>query len=139
MGKHLSLVIVLLLLGCHNRISSENLILLNGYWEIEKVILPNGETKEYELNTTIDYIEIKDLSGFRKKVYPKFDGTFDTSNDAELFSIVAQNDGFEIHYKTELSTWIEVLKTLSENSFSVTNAEQITYYYKRFEPVNVIR
>ena len=139
MGKYWSLVIVLLLLGCQNKISSENLILLNGYWEIEKVTLSNGETKEYELNTAVDYIQIKDVKGFRKKVYPKFDGSIDTSNDAEQFSIVEQNERFEIHYKTEFSTWVEVLKTLSEDSFSVTNTAQITYYYKRFEPVNVIR
>ena len=32
---------------------------LNGYWEIEKVTFPNGETKDYSVSTTIDYIELK--------------------------------------------------------------------------------
>ena len=99
--------------------------------------MPDGQTKEYKVNTTVDYIELNELSGYRKKVYPKFDGTYDTSNDTEQFKIVKQEDHFEIHYKTELSEWEEVLISLDEDSFLVTNAENISYYYKRFEPINV--
>jgi len=135
----MSFGIFLLLVGCQNKVSQEELTLLNGYWEIEKVILPDGQTKEYKVNTAVDYIEVQDLSGFKKKVYPKFDGTFDTSNDAEKFTILEQQDGFEIHYKSELSEWSEIIKSLTMNSFSVTNAENITYSYKRFEPINAIK
>jgi hypothetical protein len=137
MNKVVSFGIFLMLVACQNKVSQEELTLLNGYWEIEKVTLANGQTKEYKVNTTVDYIEVKELSGYRKKVYPKFDGTFDTSNDAEQFTIIVQQDRFEIHYKNELSEWVEVLKSLDGNSFSVTNTENITYYYKRFEPINV--
>ncbi len=133
----MSFGIFLLLVGCLNKISQEELNHLNGYWEIERVLLPNGQTKEYKVNTAVDYIEVSDFSGFRKKVYPKFDGTFDTSNDAENFTILERQDGFEIHYRSELSEWSEIIESLTKNSFSVTNAENITYSYKRFEPVNV--
>ena len=137
MNKVASFGIFLMLVACQNKVSQEALTLLNGYWEIEKVTLANGQTKEYNINTTADYIELTELSGYRKKVYPKFDGTFDTSNDAEQFTISKQQDRFEIHYKNELSEWVEVLESLDGNSFSVTNTENITYYYKRFEPINV--
>lgn len=137
MNKVVFFGIFLLLVACQNKISQEELTLLNGYWEIDKVTMANGQTKEYKVNTTIDYIEVKELSGYRKKVYPKFDGTFDTSDDAEHFTIIMQQDRFEIHYKSELSEWVEVLKSLDSSSFSVTNTENITYYYKRFEPINM--
>ena len=137
MNKIVLFGIFLMLVACQNKVSREELTLLKGYWEIEKVTLANGQTKEYKVNTTVDYIEVKELSGYRKKVYPKFDGTFDTSNDAEQFTIIEHQDRFEIHYKSELSEWVEALKSLDENSFSVTNTENITYYYKRFEPINV--
>ena len=60
-----------ILTACQNKVTHEDLPFLNGYWEIEKVNMPDGQTKEYTINTTVDYIEMKDLSGFRKKVYPK--------------------------------------------------------------------
>ena len=135
MKKIVAFAVLIFLVACQKKVSEEELSLLNGYWEIEKVTMANGQTKEYSVNTAVDYIEIKELSGFRKKVYPKFDGTFDTSNDAEKFSIVQKEGRFEIHYKTKLSEWIEILESLSNDSFTVTNAENITYNYKRFEPV----
>ena len=137
MNKIVPFGIFLMLVACQNKISQEKLSFLNGYWEIEKVTLANGQTKEYKVNTTVDYIEVTELSGYRKKVYPKFDGTFDTSNDAEQFTFILQQDSIEMHYKSELSEWVEVLESLDEDSFSVTNTENITYYYKRFEPINV--
>lgn len=114
MNKVVSFGIFLMLVACQNKVLQEELTLLNGYWEIEKVTLANGQTKEYKVNTTLDYIEVKALSGYRKKVYPKFDGTFDTSNDAEQFTIIVQQDRFEMHYKSELSEWVEVLKSLED-------------------------
>ena len=128
--------IFILLVACQNKVSEEELSPLNGYWEIEKVTMANGQTREYKVNTVVDYIEVRESSGFRKKVYPKFDGTFDTSNDAEKFSIVQKKNKFELHYKTKLSEWIEVLESLGNDSFTVTNTENITYDYKRFEPVD---
>ena len=137
MRHSIFLAVVLLCTSCQQKITTGDLDLLNGYWEIAQVRMANGETKTYTINTTVDYIEVTGTSGFRKKVYPNLDGTFDTSNDAEQFDLTEGPKGFEFHYKTELSEWVEQLTTLDENSFSVTNASHITYSYKRFEPINV--
>jgi len=80
--------LIFIFLGCSNSVSKEDLQNLNGYWEIEKVVFPNGETKDFKVSTTIDYIETEMSKGFRKKMQPKFDGTYTTSNDAELFTIL---------------------------------------------------
>lgn len=125
------------ILGCSNKISEEDLRNLNGYWEIQQVTFADGKVKEYTVNTSLDYIQIDGLKGFRKKVYPKFDGTYDTSNDAEFFLIIAHEGNFEFNYKNELSQWKETIITLSSNKFSVIDKENITYVYKRFQPINV--
>ncbi len=139
MGK-ISVVIgiVLLCIGCTDKVSQEDLRHLNGYWEITKVTFPNGSSKEYNLNLSVDYIEYNDLKGFRKKVQPKLDGTYDTSNDSELFTILEKEGVFELYYKNDLSEWKEQIVALSENNFTVVNAENITYTYKRFQPINVM-
>ena len=61
-------LLCLLILGCSE--NPENYIEhIGGYWEIEKVIMPNGTKKEYRINETIDYITVNDsLKGFRKKL-----------------------------------------------------------------------
>ncbi|MCK5442389.1 MAG: hypothetical protein KAJ23_10900 [Maribacter sp.] len=136
MEKTMAMGVFLLLVGCKNEVSQEDIALLNGYWEIDEVTMVDGKTKSYTVSTTIDYIEIKELSGYRKKVYPKFDGTYDTSNDAEPFTIVSKDDIFEIHYENELSKWVEKIESLDYVSFTVVNEEGVNYTYKRFIPIN---
>ena len=136
--KYLSfLSVVLCLIGCSNSVSKEDLNHLNGYWEIEKVVFVNGGSKEFKASSTIDYIELEGLKGYRKKMQPKFNGSYTTSNDAEFFSIVEKEGVFQFSYKTELSEWTEKITTLSENKFSVVNQDTITYQYKRFEPITI--
>ena len=123
--------------GCYNKVSIADLKNLNGYWEIKQVTFSDGKTKGYKMSTSIDYIEIDGLNGFRKKVYPKFDGTYDTSNDAEFFVIRVQEGNFDFNYATEFSAWKEVINTISSDDFSVIGEDNITYEYKRFQPINV--
>lgn len=127
-------VAVLFLTAC-NRISEKDLMHLNGYWEIQEVILADGTTKTYDISTTVDYIEldVKTLKGFRKKVQPNLTGTYQTSDHAEFFELIYKDNSWVLVYKTAFETWEEKLYKLDETSFSVKNVDQITYVYKRFE------
>jgi len=140
--RSISVLILFLIFGCSSSVSEESLDLLNGYWEIEEVIFPDGSTKDYNVNTSIDYILVEDKKGYRKKVQPKFNGMYNTSNDADLFSILEREGLFTISYTSENNDGLvaqrsEELISLSENKFSVRNADGLTYNYKRFEPINV--
>jgi hypothetical protein len=125
------------LLGCQNKVDQLDLPLLNGYWEIAKVTFPDGSTKEYTVNTSVDYIEVNDQKGFRKKVQPNFKGTYVTSDDAEMFTIHENAGVITLNYKTDLSEWREKILNLSKNSFTVLSEENIQYRYKKFEPINI--
>lgn len=135
--KKLIYLSFLFFVACQSEVSKEDLKQLNGYWEIKTVVFPDGTTKEYKSSSTVDYFEIENLKGFRKKVQPKLNGTYDTSNDAELFTIVKKERGFQMVYKNELSEWSETLLSLHETSFSVVNKEGVRYDYNRFEPIEL--
>ena len=130
-------ILLVLLVGCNSKVAKEDLQQLNGYWEIEKVSFPNGETKDFISSTTIDYIELDGMKGFRKKVQPKFNGTFETSNDAELFTIVQNGEVFVLNYSGSVNSWKEEMISISKDNFSVTNQDTLTYNYKRYEPLNL--
>ena len=136
--RYIYIIVALIgLAGCQNKVSKLDLPHLNGYWEIERVTFPDGSKKEYAVSTSIDYIEVKNFKGFRKKVRPNFNGTYVTSNDAEMFTI-SENEGiFSLNYKTDLSEWREKIVGLSENGFTVINEENIKYHYKKFEPIDL--
>lgn len=137
MKKITILIVLMLFTSCFNRINEADLSQLNGYWEIEKVIFPDGQMKQYTINETVDFIKMDSLKGYRKKMKPTFEGTYITSDDAELFTISKQENRYLVTYKTPGDDWSETIKAISSNNFSVTNSENITYVYKRYEPINI--
>ena len=118
-------------------VTEDKLHLLNGYWEIEKVTFPNGGEKEYKMSTTIDFIQLEGLKGFRKKMNPRFDGNYETSDDAEPFEVLISEETYILSYENKLSTWQETLTALTEDNFSIQNEDGIQYHYKRFEPISI--
>jgi hypothetical protein len=137
MAKYLILVSALFFISCNTTINKEQLHLLNGYWEIKEVTFTDGTKKEYKINSTVDFIFLDSLKGYRKKVNPKFNGTFETSDDAEPLSIRIASDSTFMVYKTDFNSWEEVLISLSKTNFSVQNEQGITYHYQRYEPINI--
>jgi len=128
---------VLTFLGCSQNISQDDLQFLNGYWEIREVKFPDGTKKEYKVSALVDYIELEGMNGLRKKVSPKFDGTFIATEDSESFKLIRKGEGFEMYYKNKLSDWTEKLSSLSEDSFTVSTLDNISYTYQRFHNINV--
>ena len=133
----ISLLCGLMLIGCNKNRESE-IINLSGYWEIEKVIFPNGETKIYKYNDAIDYISINDsLKGFRKKLKPNFDGSFSKSNDEEGITLKIENDSLNLYYKTPYTNWKETVLEVSATDLKILNSNEIVYLYKRYEPLDL--
>ena len=137
MLKYFGLLGLLCCISCSTQVDREELDLLNGYWEIKEVTFSDGTKKEYPMSTTVDYIRLDSLQGFRKKVDPKFNGTFETSDDAESFSIAFENDSIFMNYETPLNAWKEALLSLSTEKFSVKSEQGIIYSYKRFRPIKI--
>ena len=136
MQKLVYLLLFFNFMACSENISVSDLNHLNGYWEIKEVEFPGGERKEYDVNTTIDYLEYHDMNGFRKKVQPAFDGTYVTSSDAESFQISERDGSFWMSYRNNLSSWEERILVISKTELVVRNKEGLSYHYRRFQPIN---
>lgn len=117
-------------------VSEDKLDLINGYWEIDRVEFPNGGEKQYRMSTDVDFIQLEGLKGFRKKMKPRFDGNFETSDDAEPFEIKMNEEIYSLVYKNKLSEWSETLTAISKDNFSIKNEDGVLYHYKRFEPIS---
>lgn len=138
MKKILGIVFLILLAGCTSGVDPEKLPLLNGYWEIEKVVFPDGSSKSYTVNTAVDFVQFEGREGYRKKVQPEIGGTYRTSDDAENFSVIEKSGQLIIQYINADITWEETLVSLSEDRFVVLNDAGISYHYKRYESLNIV-
>lgn len=127
------LALVLVLSSCANPNFQDMRSNMNGYWEIQSVTLKDGTIKNFNISTTIDYIEIlNDSMGLRKKVAPKLDGSFSINKSSERFVIAIEADNLRLHYTTPFSNWKETVVYVDDEILVIVNDEEKVYSYKRF-------
>ena len=133
----LILMLLVMVTSCKKAITETAIRKINGYWEIEKVILVDGTKKDYKINPTIDYFEVKDKKGFRQKVMPQLDGTYTTNNLKEIISISNENGDYYINYTTSFGKWKEEILELEDSVLVVKNAANLEYHYKKQIPFSL--
>ena len=138
MKKTVILLLLFVLSSCHQKITQQDITKINGYWEIEKVNLPNGTEKKYTINETYDYFEIKGTSGFRKKVNPQLNGRFLVNNQSEKVSISYEKDKTFLVYKTPFANWKEEIISLEDQKMVLINSAKMEYTYKKAGPINLL-
>ena len=133
--KYISLLcFALVLISCQTSVNKEDIQKLNGYWEIKQVTLADGNTKDYKVNETIDYFELKDNKGFRQKVMPQFDGNFKTNGFKETIKIIQNDKTFLIEYSTKYGKWKEEILSIEDSTLVLKNKDNLEYTYKKFKP-----
>ena len=137
MKRFVILLLVALAIGCSKN-PETYLDHINGYWEIESVVLADGTKKDYTYNETIDFFNITDsLKGYRKKLKPNFDGKFNTSKDIETLKLVIENDSLNAYYSTPFAKWKETILFADSLQLKVINKDKNVYLYKRYIPLKL--
>ena len=129
--------IAVLLSSCKQNVTTADIAKINGYWEIEKAILPGGEKKDYKINEAIDYFEIKDKKGFRKKVYPQLDGKYLVNDLQENVSISDSSGIYFVNYKTDYAKWKEQIIEIHDSILVLKNKANLEYHYKKPIPFSL--
>lgn len=124
---------------CKQSIKPEEISLINGYWEIEKVVFDNGKEKLYQANESYDYFKINAKNkGFRKKVMPQLDGTFLVNDSYETIKLNEVNDTFNVEYTTSQAKWKEEIIAISKEKLVLKNNEDCEYHYKKAATINIL-
>lgn len=132
-----ALALSFLLISCTTSVNQSSLKNLNGYWEVEKVVFPDGSEKTLPPSETHDYYEFNNPKGFRKKVTPLITGNYLVNDLKDEFVIATKEGKYYMNYKTFLSAWSEQIKSIDENQLVLESEEHYTYYYKRPQTFSV--
>ena len=117
---------------------TKNLQYMNGYWEINSVMIEGKEIKNYPFSGTIDYFILDEKNkGFRKKVKPKIDGSFEINMHEIKFEIeMKKNDIYLVYGKGK--NFVESVVKLDSTKMVLKNMDGFVYEYKRFLPNNFL-
>ena len=111
---------------------------VEGCWEIEQVKKDGKIIKTFKVNTVIDYFKINsDRTGFRKKLKPNFQGTFETSEDVLNFKLKLKNNTLLLEYTDNDTTYSEEIVSASATALVLANTDGFLYHYKPYEPLNL--
>lgn len=139
MKKIYYLTFLLLLASCIS-VDKEDLQNLNGYWEVTKVIQPDGKEVNFNISTIYDFYEINaDYKGIYKKASPQLDGTFIVDEYQEDIEIIEDNKDFKIKFYSEFDDRELTIVEITGNKLILKNTDQKTYYYKKAEPIKLLQ
>ena len=125
------IILFFFIISCDRQI---NLDLINGYWEIVSVSKNNEFVKEYPFSNAVDFFIIDSLNnGYRKKIKPKINGSFEITLHEIPISIKNSNNFYEIKYYSTGNQYVETISKLDQNRLVIKNSEGIIFSYKRFE------
>lgn len=133
----LTLLVTATLISCNQKINDKDIAKINGYWEIEFVKLPDGKKKDYKINEAIDYFEVKDKKGYRKKVYPQLDGKYLVNDQKEKVTISDSSGIYFVNYKTDYAKWKEQIIEIHDSVLVLKNKANLEYHYKKPIPFSL--
>lgn len=136
MKKASFFLLALLTIACNTEDHKEQLKHLNGYWEIDQVQFSKDSIRDFSISEHIDYFEIADGSGFRKKVTPQFDGSYKVNpKTSEEVKAVIEDGELTLYYSTPFDSWKEQVLKASDKKLSLKNNRGIIYNYNRYTPL----
>jgi hypothetical protein len=129
MTRFILLFLILGISACSNSVEDQ-VAQLEGYWNIEKVVLSDGSEKEFPFSNHMDFFVIEGSNGMKHRVSPKYDGTMVDygspvpfkwdDQDGEL--VLTFNEGDESYQQTVVTSTSKELVLLHENGTK--------YYYQ---------
>lgn len=135
MKKIITLLLASLLYSCQSDVINY-IPYVEGYWEIVSATKDKKKIKDFKISGTIDYFKINDnLSGYRKKVTPRFDGAFEISQDQSNFKLSIEDHQLWINYNSNGVVYKEQILRANEASLIISNSNGFCYYYKTYEPL----
>ena len=135
MKQLLALLLIISLNSCRSDVTTY-IPFIEGYWEIVSVTKDQNKIKEFKISGSVDYFKVNEnLSGYRKKVTPRFDGAFEMSQHQSEFTLSVDKDQLWIQYDNNAVFFREEIIRANESSLIISNNDGFIYTYKPYEPL----
>ena len=135
MKQLITLSLIFLLNSCKSDVSTY-IPFVEGYWEIVSVAKNQKKIKDYKMSGSIDFFKVNsDLSGYRKKLTPKFDGTFEMSQHKTEFILNMKDNHLWVNYTNNDVVYSEEIIRANNSSLILSNSDGFVYTYKPYEPL----
>lgn len=125
------LVFTLILTSC-NQNPEDQIAQLEGYWNIEEVRLPDGNTKEFPFSNHMDYFVINGNKGMKHRVSPRYDGTFVDYGSPIPFKWEESDGMLTLHFADGDNAYQQTLESVSKEELVLLHENGTKYTYTAY-------
>ena len=131
MKKIAVIIVALVLFSCKEKVALGQIDKIKGYWQITKVETAEGEKKEYPVNENYEYFDIKNKTGFHKKVRWQPMGTFLVDDLQEKMTASEKDGEVVLNFSSEFGKHSEKVIELSDSLLVLESEEGADFHYKK--------
>ena len=125
----LTLFIGMLLMSCSSGVKQQDLPNLEGYWRISKAVSPSGEVRTFTATVDVDFFQLDEKKGLRKKLKPLLGNQYSSSNNYVPFTINCANKNCIISYSKKGVRWEEEIMRLDAEELRLKDARGVVFHY----------
>lgn len=133
MKQLLALFTVVLLTSCGSNISDQ-LIHIEGYWNIENVTLPDGSEREFPFSNHMDHFEIEGKQGIKYRVSPTYDGGFVNYGSPVNFTCEELDGELQLLFKDGEQSYTQTVVEATETELVLQHENGTIYTYSSYNP-----
>lgn len=133
MKQLLTLFTVVLFTSCGSNISDQ-LIHIEGYWNIENVTLPDGSEREFPFSNHMDHFEIEGKLGIKYRVSPTYDGGFVNYGSPVNFTCEELDGELQLLFKDGEQSYTQTLVKATETELVLQHENGTIYTYSSYDP-----
>lgn len=132
MKKYIVLILAITLTACSS--NEEKIKAIEGYWNIDEVILPNGSEREFPFSNHMDHFEINGFKGVKNRVSPTYDGGFISYGNPIYFKWEEKDGDLLLTFQEGEASYIQTVETATKETLVLLHENGTRYTYKAFTP-----
>jgi hypothetical protein len=130
MKKISSLMLIFLMISCSS--NEEKIQAIEGYWNIDEVILSDGTDREFPFSNHMDHFEIDGFKGVKNRVSPRYNGSFVSYGNPIYFQWEEKDGDLCLTFQEGDGIYTQKVKKATKKTLVLLHENGTRYTYKRY-------
>ncbi|WP_438969414.1 lipocalin family protein [Nonlabens sp.] len=132
MRRLIYILLIFVFVSCDS--NEEKIKALEGYWNIDEVILPNGSEREFPFSNHMDHFEVDGFNGVKNRVSPTYDGGFINYGNPIYFQWEEKDGDIWLTFQEGEASYMQTVETATKETLVLLHENGTRYTYKAYTP-----
>ena len=132
MNKIIYLILVSVVISCSS--NEDKIKAVEGYWNIEQVLMPDGNEREFPFSNHMDHFKIEGYKGVKNRVSPTYDGGFISYGNPIYFEWKEKDGDIWLTFQEGEGSYKQTVEKATKETLVLLHENGTRYTYKSYTP-----